>query len=1061
MASRTHPQPQAKSVETAKPAPTTGQPKADGSLSGLLQRAQADPGSLTRGDVMALQRSVGNGATGELLGPVLKRSGLRVGPANDRYEQEADRVARQVVSQTGSPPVQRENAPEEELQMKPQTPMITPLQRKTFQKPVQRESAMEEELQMKPQTPMVTPLQRKAFQKPVQRESTAEEELQMKPQTPMVTPLQRKTFQKPVQRESATEEELQMKPLAPTVTPFQRKTFQKPVQRAVNHGLEGGEVEASVAQQIQRASGGGRPLEERVQGQMEQGFGADFSGVRVHTGQQADTLNRSLNARAFTVGKDVFFKRGEYNPGSSGGQDLIAHELTHTVQQGAAGVQRESADEKAVQTKPLATPQGTPLQRKGFQKPAVQRQETRGSQGASAGERVAQPVGGQQTGVGRQPGSGLGSNWIQRQVTKKDDKILDKIDHQFLKGKAQEFLQNLDGGEKEEEKQQTRDLLHMNWRESWNLNKEQRLQLRSLLLGWKTFGFNEEILLALKKAVFAAPKLLRDWYVNYDNFISLGPAILKSLFQYIPPLREGDTLYKRMIASPAVKTKEFAKYLQEVGITGEDFVEVVDTLAESFSSMSKPWNELSDAIKSGDESTLRYYLDEAQEKGISDSLLGRLATNFFPAFKTEIEALKAGIERAAGSSSQELRKQLAEDAKSSVEIVESCIERKNYVGFHTAYLAARAGYHRILVGEMDDDRRKEIANPKILGGGVNKVYETVYETEGKEFRGFFKPEQKPLTLDKRALPSSSTSYGIKGSDLRFEHRAVAMYRLDQLLGTNVIPRTEFAMRENQFGTVMAMVKGQEMRIYDEDQGWGINKKAVSGEEYENPKLRSGLSNLQLLDALSGQLDRHLGNIMVEKNEMGEIVKVWGIDNDQAFAPKHKKAQKRKIRNNEGKNINVDVDKLPDSNNQFMDHYRGIPEYIDKNIAERILELDPAKIHDAIADLLSKEEIDATLKRFTQIQEYIRSLKNQEHAVDEGGKSPITELVQYPLDNQSKTQPVSKDPVRALARGGLISDWGKIDSDTMGEDENRTYFGGAYEPERQARREKRENAQNNK
>jgi ribonuclease HI len=66
---------------------------------------------------------------------------------------------------------------------------------------------------------------------------------------------------------------------------------------------------------------------------MDRAFGSDFSGVRVHTDDRADRLNRSLDARAFTTGKDVFFRQGEYQPGSPAGNKLLAHELTHVVQQ--------------------------------------------------------------------------------------------------------------------------------------------------------------------------------------------------------------------------------------------------------------------------------------------------------------------------------------------------------------------------------------------------------------------------------------------------------------------------------------------------------------------------------------------------------------------------------------------------------------------------------------------------------------------------------------------------------------------------------------------------------
>ena len=73
---------------------------------------------------------------------------------------------------------------------------------------------------------------------------------------------------------------------------------------------------------------------------MVSAMGADFSGVKVHTDAKSDKLNKSIQAKAFTTGRDVFFRQGEYNPGSQGGQELIAHELTHVVQQSGGAVQR-------------------------------------------------------------------------------------------------------------------------------------------------------------------------------------------------------------------------------------------------------------------------------------------------------------------------------------------------------------------------------------------------------------------------------------------------------------------------------------------------------------------------------------------------------------------------------------------------------------------------------------------------------------------------------------------------------------------------------------------------
>lgn len=101
-------------------------------------------------------------------------------------------------------------------------------------------------------------------------------------------------------------------------------------------GAQGGNVSADFAESLQGERGRGSALPQETQAQMGAGLGADFSGVRVHNNATSDSLNRSINARAFTTGSDVFFRAGEYDPKSKGGQQTLAHELTHVVQQGGA-----------------------------------------------------------------------------------------------------------------------------------------------------------------------------------------------------------------------------------------------------------------------------------------------------------------------------------------------------------------------------------------------------------------------------------------------------------------------------------------------------------------------------------------------------------------------------------------------------------------------------------------------------------------------------------------------------------------------------------------------------
>ncbi|MBP0018960.1 MAG: DUF4157 domain-containing protein [Cyanobacteria bacterium SBLK] len=108
-------------------------------------------------------------------------------------------------------------------------------------------------------------------------------------------------------------------------------------------------VSSEVETQIDRARGGGQPLDNKVKESMGGAMGANFEGVKVHTDGTANRLNQQLHSRAFTTGPDVFFKRGEYRPGSTEGDRLIAHELTHVVQQGE-GVQKKDA---CIQRSPL------------------------------------------------------------------------------------------------------------------------------------------------------------------------------------------------------------------------------------------------------------------------------------------------------------------------------------------------------------------------------------------------------------------------------------------------------------------------------------------------------------------------------------------------------------------------------------------------------------------------------------------------------------------------------------------------------------------------------------
>ncbi len=201
---------------------------------------------------------------------------LTIGAPNDRYEQEADRVAAQVVQRIHSPAVN------------------LPTQNRTHQtQSVQRQAGPEQPI-----------LKMKSM---IQRETLPDEEdeLQMKPLTEQIQRI-----------DLPEDDELQMKPC-----------LQRQGSGAV---AASNELESA----IQQTRGGGQALDVSIREPMEQAFGGvDFRGVKVHTDGRSDQLNRSIQAKAFTTGQDIFFREGAYNPRIRSGQELLAHELTHVVQQ--------------------------------------------------------------------------------------------------------------------------------------------------------------------------------------------------------------------------------------------------------------------------------------------------------------------------------------------------------------------------------------------------------------------------------------------------------------------------------------------------------------------------------------------------------------------------------------------------------------------------------------------------------------------------------------------------------------------------------------------------------
>jgi hypothetical protein len=272
-------------------------------------------------------------------------------------EEEEEPVQAKSISTQNIFPVQRqaeeEEKEEEPIQTKPLVGQITPL----VQKQAEEEEKMEEEpVQAKSIAAQIAP----SVQRQAEDEEEEEEPIQPKSIGSQMTPL----VQRQAEEEKEEEEPVQTKPSFEQIIPsIQRQVAkeeeekeEEPVQTQRSSGKTS-TVTSGLESGINAMKGRGRPLDTDTRAFFEPRFGVDFSGVRVHTGTEAVEMNRRLNSQAFTHGRDIYFSSGRYNPATPSGKRLLAHELTHVVQQ-VGDVQRYPASKLAISEKTPVRIQG-------------------------------------------------------------------------------------------------------------------------------------------------------------------------------------------------------------------------------------------------------------------------------------------------------------------------------------------------------------------------------------------------------------------------------------------------------------------------------------------------------------------------------------------------------------------------------------------------------------------------------------------------------------------------------------------------------------------------------
>ncbi len=275
--------------------------------------------------------------------PIIQKA-LTIGKANDHYEQEADHVANQVMNMPSSETVQRSCSScldEPTMQQKPLANTITPLLQT---QPMEEEEEMlqaksllqkqeEEEEMAQPKMLKKQPMEeeeemlqaKSLLQKQEEEEEMAQPKmLQKQPMEEEEEMLQPKLQ---LQKLDVGEEELQAKPLV-QMAEEDEIAQPKGLQRREDQSAT-----SSIENSITSSKGSGNNLPSTTQSFMENRFGSDFSNVKVHTNDTAVQMNQQLNSQAFTVGNNIYFNSGKYQPESNSGKQLLAHELTHTIQQ--------------------------------------------------------------------------------------------------------------------------------------------------------------------------------------------------------------------------------------------------------------------------------------------------------------------------------------------------------------------------------------------------------------------------------------------------------------------------------------------------------------------------------------------------------------------------------------------------------------------------------------------------------------------------------------------------------------------------------------------------------
>ena len=272
-----------------------------------------------------------------------------------------------------------------------------------------------------------------------------------------------------------------------------------------------------------------------------------------------------------------------------------------------------------------------------------------------------------------------------------------------------------------------------------------------------------------------------------------------------------------------------------------------------------------------------------------------------------------------------------------------------------------------LTGQFNEG---QVFNPNLGSGMMGTVQGVEYGGE----RRVFKPAENRYGDE----VAKAQQAGIPQTNTRLANRNVAMSRLDQLFGTNVIAPTNFAMQGGRFGTAQQLAAGKSPQKWQEDPNkremfkddpeanpamW--KDEHVRDFDFSDPLVQKGLADLSLIDAVAGQIDRNWGNYFINQPGGEQQTQMTGIDNDLAFG------------------VNTTAQPAKWSGSSF----EGLGQFMDAQTVQRFMAITEQQIRLELRPLLPPEEIEATIQRWQEVRTQLEAMLGNNQVVGGGGGNP--------------------------------------------------------------------------